>query len=149
MTHASFPEPFAVLIAVVCSPLYCSRRGWVRRRVGAWQWRGEGTRRRGGEDSEQTAPLSRRTIWAVSQRKKRREEWEKEIGTLRKGQCGGLLNEKKKKKSQKTKKAQGRCAPTISQFQGFNDNIWHYTSAAWGLTMNRGERQRGGSMKMY
>lgn len=49
---------------------------------------GRGGERRGGKDSAQTALLSRRsTMGCESEEKKRREEREKEIGMLRKGQC--------------------------------------------------------------
>ena len=62
---------------------------------------GEGERSVGGgcKDSEQTAQLSRRsTMGCESEGKKdRREEREKEIGLLRKGQCMEVSFKKKKK----------------------------------------------------
>lgn len=93
--HASsldfFPEPLTLSYGN-CSRLRSSALFLERmdEATCGWLWRV-----RGGKDSEQTAQLSTfEAQWAVSQREKKREEREKEIGVPRKGQCGGLNRNK-------------------------------------------------------
>lgn len=59
-----------------------------------------------------------------SEGKKKREEREKEIGMLRKGQCMEVSFQKKKKKCQRIERAEGCCAHVNSLFYGFDVHIW-------------------------